>query len=257
LNTESNLSRLNYDCHLNIAYGPTKREKLDIYGDDLPKSAPLFIFVHGGYWQIVNKEDSAFMVKPLYENGIRCMTIDYDLCPNVSLEEIVEQVKKCFKWIAAYINENQIRRVVVSGHSVGAHLLNYGLNEEFMETITSAVELHAFYFSGIYYLEELRYLKTANEDNKLQITDENCRRLSPQYIDYGYFRNYNVKAYVFASEFESEMLREHAKKFAEGPIKEFLVTFKICENLDHFDMVERLSESDYELSQLIIKTLKI
>ncbi|KAG5684781.1 hypothetical protein PVAND_013994 [Polypedilum vanderplanki] len=255
-NKESEKNRLNYDCHLNIAYGPTKREKLDIYGDDLPKSAPLFVFIHGGYWRQVDKEGSAFMVKPLYENGIRVITIDYELCPNVTLEEIVEQVKKCFKWIAQYIKQNEIRKVALSGHCVGAHLLCYGIIEEFMETISSSVELHAFFFSGVYYLEELRYLKSTNENNILHITDENCRRLSPQYIDFNYLKHFNFHAHVFAGEFESEKFHEHSKKFAEGPMKDFLKTFKIFEKLDHFDLVENMYESNYELTKLIIECLK-
>jgi arylformamidase len=41
---------------LNISYGKSKREKLDIYGDNLDQSAPVFIFIHGGYWQEVDKE---------------------------------------------------------------------------------------------------------------------------------------------------------------------------------------------------------
>ncbi|KAG5684780.1 hypothetical protein PVAND_013993 [Polypedilum vanderplanki] len=253
---ESEKNRLNYDCHLNIAYGRSKREKFDIYGDDLPKSAPLFVFIHGGYWQLCDKEMSAFMVKPLYENGIRVITIDYELCPNVTLEEIVEQVKKCFKWIAQYIKQNEIRKVALSGHSAGAHLLCYGINEEFMKTISSSVELHAFFISGVYYLEELRYLKAANENNILHITDENCRRLSPQYMDFNYLKKFNFHAHVFAGEFESEKFREHSKEFAEGPMKDFLKTFKIFEKLDHFDIVEKMCDSNYELILLIIENLK-
>jgi arylformamidase len=247
---------LNYECRLNIAYGPTKREKLDIYGDDLPKSAPLFIFIHGGYWKQIDKEGSAFMVKPLYEKGIRTMSIDYELCPIVSLEEIVEQVKACFVWIGKYIKDNEITKIGISGHSAGAHLLNYAINEEFMKTITSSVEVHAFYFSGIYYLEELRYLNAANENDILKITDENCRRLSPQYIDYGYLERFNFKAHVFATEYESDKYREHARQFAEGPMKRFLKIFKIYEKLDHFDLVEKLTDGKYELSQHIIENLK-
>jgi acetyl esterase/lipase len=60
LETEKN--RKNLDCHLNISYGSTQRQKLDIYGDDLPSSAPLFVFVHGGYWQMLDKNESAVPV---------------------------------------------------------------------------------------------------------------------------------------------------------------------------------------------------
>lgn len=36
---------------LNLAYGATASQKLDIYGTDLPNNAPILVFIHGGYWQ--------------------------------------------------------------------------------------------------------------------------------------------------------------------------------------------------------------
>lgn len=121
--TESQESRLNFDCHLNISYGPTKREKLDIYGDDLPQNAPLFVFIHGGYWQELDKDLSGFVVKPFVEHSIRTIVVEYELCPKVKLEEIIEQIQRCFKWISDYVCKNGIKKVALSGHSAGSHLL--------------------------------------------------------------------------------------------------------------------------------------
>lgn len=65
----SNRNRKNLDCHLNIAYGDTERTKLDIYGDDLPANAPLFVFIHGGYWQLLDKFYSAVAVEVEIESS--------------------------------------------------------------------------------------------------------------------------------------------------------------------------------------------
>lgn len=108
---------------MNISYGPSQREKLDIYGDNLPSDAPLFIFIHGGYWQELDKDFSSFFVEPFIKNSIRVIVVDYELCPKVGVEDIVEQVKECFMWIGSYVHKNNIQRISIAGHSVGAHLL--------------------------------------------------------------------------------------------------------------------------------------
>ena len=36
-------------CHLDVAYGPTRAEHLDIFPAKQPDS-PILIFLHGGYW---------------------------------------------------------------------------------------------------------------------------------------------------------------------------------------------------------------
>lgn len=112
-----------YDCHLNISYGATEREKLDIFGDNLPKDAPLFVFIHGGYWQEIDKDMSSFIVKQFVENSFRSIVVEYELCPKVTLEGIVDQIRTCFKWIGDYIQANGIKKICIAGHSAGAHLL--------------------------------------------------------------------------------------------------------------------------------------
>ena len=114
---------MKYDCHLNISYGPTEREKLDIYGDNLPSDSPLFIFIHGGYWQELDKDYSSFFVEPFIKNSIRVIVVEYELCPKVTVEDIVDQIQKCFKWISSYVHQNDVKKVSIAGHSVGAHLL--------------------------------------------------------------------------------------------------------------------------------------
>jgi len=36
---------------LSVPYGKKETQLLDIYGSDLPLDAPIFIWIHGGYWQ--------------------------------------------------------------------------------------------------------------------------------------------------------------------------------------------------------------
>lgn len=253
--TESQKSRQEFNCHLNISYGSTKRQKLDIYGDDLADNAPLFVFIHGGYWQMLDKENSSFIVQPFVEKGIRCIVMDYELCPTVTLNELVDQIQNFFEWLGKYINQKGIKNVVISGHSAGAHLLAFGLSKSFLESFPLEVKIDALFLSGVYCCDELRHLKAANDNNILSITDENYRELSPQYKIYEYFSDFNVKVHIFAGEYESEKFIQHSEAFANGPMKNFTENSKIIA-CDHFDIVEKfVTDKDYELTLLVVDKL--
>jgi arylformamidase len=234
-----------------------KKQKLDIYGEDLPESAPLFVFIHGGYWQMpeINKENSSFIVQPFVEKGIRSIVMGYDLCPTVTLEELVDQMNIFFTWLANYIKQKGIKKVIISGHSAGAHLLAYGLSKSFLEILPQEVAVDALFLSGVFYCDELRHLKAANDKNVLSLNDQNFRALSPQYQNFDYFADHKVKAHIFAGKFESEKFQEHSLSFASGPMQNFTENVKIID-CDHFDIVEKFaSDNDYELTHLVLKKL--
>lgn len=251
---ESEKNRFNHECHLNVTYGDSLRQKFDIYGEDLKPDSPLFVFIHGGYWQEMNKWSSAYVVAPLVAKGIRVMVVDYDLCPTVTIEEIVAQAKKCFMWISDYIAKNSIKTVSFAGHSAGAHLVANSLTLSFMNSIAADVKIFAYYISGVYDLNDLRYLKCVNQNNLLSLNDNNVHELSPQFQDFSHLKVRQICHYVLVGEFESEAFKKQSKDFAEGPLKNLpSVTFKILNKLDHFDIAEKLSEADYEITELIIK----
>src|SRR5262249_35408003 len=49
-------------CHLDLAYGESARERLDLFVADDP-AAPTLAFIHGGYWQMNDKESFSFLAE--------------------------------------------------------------------------------------------------------------------------------------------------------------------------------------------------
>src|SRR5215467_14730767 len=80
--------------HLDLAYGNTPRERLDLFLTDDPQ-APTLAFIHGGYWQINDlvKESFAFFAEALLPLGINLAIIEYTLAPVARLERIVTEVR--------------------------------------------------------------------------------------------------------------------------------------------------------------------
>ncbi|XP_052053473.1 kynurenine formamidase isoform X4 [Apodemus sylvaticus] len=80
---------------LHVPYGDGAGEKMDIYFPDEDAQAfPLFLFLHGGYWQSGSKDDSAFMVNPLTAQGIVVVIVAYDIAPKGTLDQMVDQVTR-------------------------------------------------------------------------------------------------------------------------------------------------------------------
>ncbi|MFC4117766.1 alpha/beta hydrolase [Nonomuraea zeae] len=111
-----------------LPYGPGPDERLDVYGppatDAGSAGSPALFFVHGGYWQALSKEESAFAAPAFVGAGAAYVTPDHTLAPHARLAAIVDQVRGAFAWLWRNAAEHGIDpgRIVVSGSSAGAHL---------------------------------------------------------------------------------------------------------------------------------------
>jgi len=121
----SRLAREELKGARDLAYGSHHRQTLDLFVPvDLASPAPLHVFLHGGYWQAMNKESSSFVVRGLVQAGVAVAVAGYRLCPEVSLEEIVADVRDALVWLHRHGAAHHVdaSRVQVSGHSAGGHL---------------------------------------------------------------------------------------------------------------------------------------
>lgn len=108
---------------LDIPYGPTAAEHLDLYPAKAP-DAPVHMFIHGGYWHSLGSKDFSFVAEGLVEAGVAVAVLNYDLCPNVTMTEIVRQNRAAVKWLHGNARRHNCDpdRISVSGHSAGGHL---------------------------------------------------------------------------------------------------------------------------------------
>jgi len=118
-------------CHLDIPYGETPLQKLDIF-PAVRSLAPVQVFFHGGYWRALDKSTYRFMALSMAPTGIATVLVNYDLCPAVTLDDIVGQTIAAVAWVcrhgAAYGCDP--RRLYVSGNSAGAHLAAMALAQD-------------------------------------------------------------------------------------------------------------------------------
>ena len=111
-------------CSLNLSYGPSEPERLDVYPAATSGPAPVFVFVHGGYWRALDAADSGFMAEAMTKAGICVVAVNYTLAPHASLDEIVRQCRAALAWVHANIAKHggDPDRIHIGGSSAGAHL---------------------------------------------------------------------------------------------------------------------------------------
>lgn len=115
-------ARDSLECHLDISFGPGAEETLDIFPAG-PK-APVFVFIHGGYWRMLSKNESSFMAPNFVDHGIAVAAVNYTLRPHATLDEIVAEVRRCIAWLYHHGSDYGIdpNRIYVGGSSAGGHL---------------------------------------------------------------------------------------------------------------------------------------
>jgi arylformamidase len=244
---------------LNVPYGNTFRQQLDIYGVNLPKDAPIVVYVHGGFWQGMNKHTSSYAVKPYIEHQAKVIVIDFDLCPDITLSEVIKQFQKAASKVFSYASEHKSKSISFVGHGSGAHLITYLLTEDMIGRLgTDKFNLlkHIYLISGIYDVNELRNTQVINRENLLSITDENVNELSPLKQNFIHLQKYNLAFDAYVGNDESPTLQKQMREFVAHLKKEKLhANFHLMEGLDHFSIVEKLSEINYDITQTIINNL--
>ncbi|MEM9529524.1 MAG: alpha/beta hydrolase [Pseudomonadota bacterium] len=110
--------------HLDLAFGPHDRQRVDVF---LPPGAgpwSLLIYIHGGYWQKNHKNDQAYLAPAWLAQGVAFATLGYRLLPDVSLPDIVSDIAGGMALLRDQAPGLQLdaNRMVLSGLSAGAHL---------------------------------------------------------------------------------------------------------------------------------------
>jgi arylformamidase len=161
-------------------YGMSAVEALDFFPAAGPGAArPLLVYIHGGYWQELSKNEHAFPATALNRNAVSYCAVNYGLAPEATLDEMVERCRRALAWIARHCTQLDIdpNAIHVAGSSAGAHLTamvgltdwrRYGLDAD---PIRSVILL-----SGVF---DLRPLPLTYINDAVRMSPEDALRNSP------------------------------------------------------------------------------
>ncbi|HEY7559878.1 MAG TPA: alpha/beta hydrolase [Candidatus Binatia bacterium] len=238
---------------LNIAYGTSPRETLDIYTAD-KVGGPVLVYIHGGYWRSGTKEDNANFVPAFTQRGANVVLIEYDLCPAVTVTDIVRQTRAAIAWVYRNIADyrGDAAKFYVSGHSAGGHLTAMALANDWEKAglpkdfIKGAVAM-----SGVHDLDMVMHI-SANEQIRMspEIAEQNGPLRHPPRVD--------CPLLVAVGAVEPEGWKQMSKDYFEfckqrGLNAEYLEV----PGANHYTMSEHLGDPNSPLAQAIFKLIGI
>jgi arylformamidase len=241
-------------CLQNLAYGSKADERLDLFKPSTTQAAPLQIYIHGGYWRALSKDDSAFAAPMFQQHGSFFAALDYTLAPNATLSQIVRQNRLAISWL--FQNADNLgfdrNRIFLSGSSAGAHLAvmmlltdwtGYGLPQDVIKGVCAV--------SGIYDLEPIRlsYVNeplgmSAREATENSPMGKALRNKCPIILAYGDNETSEFKRQT--NEYR-DFLSESGETTSMREIKD----------RNHFDVVMDLMHADSWLAQQVLTQMAI
>lgn len=168
-------------CLLDLRYGTQPGSTVDVF--PAQRSRGLHVFIHGGYWRALDKDDHSFVAPAFVAAGISVAVVNYDLCPGVTIPQIVEQCRSAIAWL---LNDGGALGVpggpvVISGHSAGGHLAAMLFATDWAARGVDPGRIAgALAVSGVFDLEPLRQV-SFNAD--LRIDAEVAARASPARLE--------------------------------------------------------------------------
>uniref|UniRef100_A0AC11C3V3 Arylformamidase n=1 Tax=Ovis aries TaxID=9940 RepID=A0AC11C3V3_SHEEP len=245
---------------LDVPYGAGEGEKLDIYlPEAVSEAMPFLVFFHGGYWQSGSKDTSAFMVNPLTAQGVAVVIVAYDIAPKGTLDQMVDQVTQSIVFVQKQYPGNQ--GIYLCGHSAGAHLAAMMLLADWTKHGVMPNLRGFFLLSGVYDLEPIMH---TSENARLLPTLEDAQRNSPLWhletarTQPGYPA---CSILVTVGQHDSPEFHRQSREFYQVPQAPTLchggwkASFEELHDMDHFEILWNLTQEDYVLTQIILKTI--
>lgn len=235
-------------------YGPKPANTIDLVIPEVcdgGQRCPLIVFIHGGYWQELSKQESLFAAPGFLAAGMAFAAIDYTLAPDASIPEIIDECRNAIRWLhdAAHDFAYDPGLIVVTGSSAGAHLaaMTAFPDAQSGEILPAGLVL----VSGIF---ELEPVIGTSINIHLKMNAPVARECSPMCLDTNKFPP-TLLAWgdIEPGDFKTQSRAFAAKLLADKiPIRALEVPSR-----NHFDVVLDLADTNTELGKEVASLIQL
>ncbi len=221
-----------------LPYGPGEREAMDLF--EAGPGAPVAVFIHGGYWQALDRSWFSWVAPALLRQGVSVAVPSYDLAPRVRLGRIIAQAREAVELVRARTGA----RPVVFGHSAGGHMAACMLSEG---RAAAAVAI-----SGLFDLAPL--VRTSLND-ALRLDAREAAALSPIHwpVPNGSTPGGTVLDCIVGADETAEFVRQSRDMAEFWGAKGVETRFEALPGLNHFTVVDPLADPDSGLVKRVVE----
>jgi arylformamidase len=223
-------------AELGIPYGTGEREKLDLFRPGPGEDWPLALYIHGGYWQALDRSAQSHLARGMLAEGVAVAIPSYDLCPAVPLATIVSQMRAA----ALLLHRRTGWRMLATGHSAGGHLSAMlmatgwrGIDPGLPADLVAA----GLAVSGVF---ELEPLMPTTIGRPLGLTPAEARALSPRFLP-----SPGLPLHCVVGGTESAEFLRQTRDFAAA----WGGTAEVLPGLNHFTILAPLAEPGSALAR--------
>ena len=216
------------DC--NVFYGPTDRQKFDVFSP-IESSDDVLIFIHGGYWLRSDKSYWSHLSKGVLQHGWHVAMPSYDLCPDVRISDISQQIAKAVTEIA----KRTTGKIALAGHSAGGQLVaRMAVGDLLPVEILDRIS-HVMPISPI---GDLRPLRQTAMNDAFQMTEDDAIAESPALMT-----RPDCPVTVWVGADERPVFLDQAKWLSDAWTADLIIE----PNKHHFDVIEELEDAKSDM----------
>ncbi|MDR3400377.1 MAG: alpha/beta hydrolase [Pandoraea sp.] len=228
------------------AYGDKPSEQLDVFAPANARGLPIMVFIHGGAWQQLSKDDSAGPAPTFVTAGAIYIAINFDNLPGNTLPGMVDQCRRALAWVGANATRfgGDPERIYVSGHSSGGHLTAVMLSTDWRAHGAPAQLLKGgVVMSG---MGDLAPVVLSVRGSYLKLNPAQVSEYSPiEHLD-----RFNCPVIVAWGTLESPEFKRQNRQLADALTRRARLAgvFQV-KGANHFEVVNELNRTDSDLSR--------
>jgi arylformamidase len=236
----STQARTRLRCALDVLVGESPCETIDIFPADSPL-APIYVFIHGGYWYSLDKSDYSYVACGMGAHGVTTVVNNFGLAPDHDMDTIVAHNRHALSWIWRNASSfgGDRERIYVCGHSAGGHLALMLLGTDWPEL---APELPRNLVKGVCSIggiHDLAPIRLSFLNQKLRLTPAQVSRHSPVHLHYPDSAPLSL---VVARDESPEFHRQSQLMADRWRLLGYPVELLVPDDLDHFSVVNELGD---------------